>query len=81
MIPRGIETKKPIFIRKVGNSLIISISEIAKDLGLREGDAVSIVRTPKGFEVAPYDDKFDKAVHAVRKFMHKYLNALRKLAE
>lgn len=72
---------KPLIIRKVGNSLSVTISDIAKDLGLGEGDKVFAVRTPRGFELTPYDADFDKAVEVARGFMSKYPNAMKKLAE
>jgi putative addiction module antidote len=72
---------KPLIIRKVGNSLSLTISDIAKDLGLSEGDKVFAVRTPRGFELTPYDPNFDKALETARGFMGKYPNAMKKLAE
>ena len=72
---------KPLIIRKVGNSLSLTISDIAKDMGLGEGDKVYAVRTPRGYEISPYDANFDKAVEAAREFMRKYPNAMKKLAE
>jgi putative addiction module antidote len=72
---------KPLVIRKVGNSLSVTISELARDLGLGEGDKVYAVRTPRGFEITPYDADFDKAVETARDFMRKYPNAMKKLAE
>jgi len=72
---------KPITIRKVGNSLSVTISDIAKDLGLGEGDKVYAVRTPRGFELTPYNADFDKAVETARQFMRNYPNAMKKLAE
>jgi putative addiction module antidote len=72
---------KPLVIRKVGNSLSLTISDLAKDLGLGEGDKVFAVRTPKGFEITPYDANFDKAVETARDFMRKFPNAMKKLAE
>ncbi len=72
---------KPLIIRKVGNSLSLTISDIAKDLGLGEGDKVYAVRTPRGYEISPYDANFDKAVDSAREFMRKYPNAMKKLAE
>jgi putative addiction module antidote len=72
---------KPLTIRRVGNSLSLTISDIAKDLGLGEGDKVYAVRTPRGFELTPYDADFDKAVETARSFMRKYPNAMKKLAE
>jgi antitoxin MazE len=72
---------KPLIIRKVGNSLSLTISDIAKDMGLGEGDKVYAVRTPRGFELSPYDANFDKALETARDFMRKYPNAMKKLAE
>jgi putative addiction module antidote len=72
---------KPLIIRKVGNSLTVTISDIAKDLGLGEGDKVFALRTPRGFELTPYDADFEKAVETARGFMRKYPNAMKKLAE
>jgi antitoxin MazE len=72
---------RPLIIRKVGNSLSLTISELAKDLGLGEGDKVFAVRTPRGFELTPYDANFDKALETARDFMRKYPNAMKKLAE
>ena len=72
---------KPLTIRKVGNSLSLTISDLAKDLGLGEGDKVYAVRTPRGFELTPYDADFDKAVETARGFMRKDPPAMKKLAE
>jgi putative addiction module antidote len=72
---------KPLIIRKVGNSLTVTVSELAKDMGLVEGDRVYAVRTPRGFEITPYDPNFDKAIETAREFMRKYPNAMKKLAE
>jgi putative addiction module antidote len=72
---------KPLIIRKVGNSLTVTVSDIARDMGLGEGDRVFAVRTPRGFEITPYDANFEKAVEAARTFMRKYPNAMKKLAE
>jgi antitoxin MazE len=72
---------KPLIIRKVGNSLTVTVSDIAKELGLGEGDRVFAVRTPRGFEITPYDANFEKAVETARQFMRTYPNAMKKLAE
>ena len=72
---------KQLIIRKVGNSLTLTVSDLAKDLGLGEGDQVFAVRTPRGFEITPYDANFDKAMDVARNFMRKYPNAMKKLAE
>jgi antitoxin MazE len=72
---------KPLILRKVGNSLTLTVSDLAKELGLGEGDQVFAVRTPRGFEITPYDANFDKAMDVARNFMRKYPNAMKKLAE
>jgi antitoxin MazE len=72
---------KPLILRKVGNSLTLTVSDLAKDMGLAEGDKVYAVRTPRGFEITPYDANFDKAMDVARNFMRKYPNAMKKLAE
>jgi len=72
---------KPLTIRKVGNSLSITISDFARELGLGEGDRLFATRTPKGIELTPYDPDFEKAVEGARAFMRKYPNAMKKLAE
>jgi len=72
---------KPITIRKVGNSLSVTISDFAKELGLGEGDKLFVARTPRGIELSPYDQNFEKAVESARTFMRKYPNAMKKLAE
>jgi antitoxin MazE len=72
---------KPVVIRKVGNSLGVTISDFAKDLGLGEGDKLFVTRTPRGIELTPYDADFETAVESARTFMRKYPNAMKKLAE
>ena len=72
---------KPLTIRKVGNSLSLTISDIAKDMGLGEGDRLFAVRTSRGYELTPYDANFETAVETARGFMRKYPNAMKKLAQ
>ena len=72
---------KPVIIRKVGNSLGVTISDFAKDLGLGEGDKLFVSRTPRGIELTPYDADFETAVESARAFMRKYPNAMKKLAQ
>ncbi len=72
---------KPLTIRKVGNSLSLTISDIARDMGLGEGDKLYAVRTPRGYELTPYDANFDTAMETARAFMRKYPNAMKKLAQ
>jgi bifunctional DNA-binding transcriptional regulator/antitoxin component of YhaV-PrlF toxin-antitoxin module len=73
--------KKLLTIRKVGSSLRLTISDIARELGLSEGDKMYVVRTPKGFELMPYDAEFGKAVETARGFLRKYPKAMKILSE
>ena len=72
---------KPLTLRKVGNSRCPTVSDIARDLGLGEGDMVHAVRTPRGFGIAPYDADFEKAVESAHRFMGKYPSAMNTLVE
>ncbi len=71
----------PLIIRKVGNSLTVTISDIAKDLGLGEGDKLFAMRTARDVELTPYDGFFEKALDTARDFMREYPDAMKKLAE
>ena len=72
---------KPLVVRKIGNSLAVTISDFAKELGLGEGDRLFVARTTRGIELTPYDKDFETAVEAARKFMRKHPNAMKTLAE
>ena len=73
--------KMLLTIRKVGSSLRLTISEIARELGLGEGDKVQVLRTPKGFEQMPYVADFGKAVETARGVMQKYPKAMKTLSK
>ena len=45
------------------------------------GDLLYPVRTPEGVGLTPYDPEFARAIEAGRRFMRKYPNAMKKLAE
>lgn len=70
-----------VTIRKVGNSLGITLSELARELGLKEGDKLNVVRTERGFELTPYDPDFAEAMEAARTSMKDNADALRELAK
>jgi len=72
---------RPVKIRKIGNSLGVTITDQIKALGLAEGDELFIVRTPNGFELTPYDPDFAEALDHARDFMKRYPNAMKALAE
>ena len=73
---------KPLKIRKIGTSLgIVLPKELLTELGVGEGDLLYPVRTPDGVALTPYDADFEQALEAGRKFMRRYPNAMKKLAE
>ena len=72
---------RPVKIRKIGNSLGVTITEQIRALGLGEGDELFIVRTPNGIELTPYDPDFAEALDHARDFMKRYPNAMKALAE
>ena len=71
---------RPVKIRKIGNSLGVTITDQIRALGLAEGDELFIVRTPNGIELTPYDPDFAEALDHARDFMKRYPNAMKALA-
>jgi putative addiction module antidote len=71
----------PVKIRKIGNSLGITISEQVREMGLEEGDTLFVVKTPNGIELTPYDPDFEEAMEDAREFMRAYPNAMKALAK
>lgn len=71
----------PVKIRKIGNSLGVTISEQVRELGLKEGDTLFVVKTQHGIELTPYDPDFEEAMEDAREFMRAYPNAMKALAE
>ena len=70
-----------VTIRKIGNSLGVTISDQVRELGLSEGDKLYIVKTKYGFELTPYDPDFAEAVKDAKDFMRSHRNAMKALAE
>ena len=68
-------------IRRIGNSLGVTLSEHVRDMGLKEGDTVFVVKTPNGIELTPFDPDFAEAVEAARDFMRAHPNAMKRLAD
>jgi putative addiction module antidote len=68
-------------VRRVGNSLGVTLTEQCRQMGVAEGDTLYVVKTEKGVELRPADETFARAVEAGRKLMRKYPNAMRELAK
>ncbi len=69
-------------VTAVGNSVgVILPKEIVARLNVEKGDTLTVVETPNGVELTPYDPEFAADMEAARKVMRKYRNALRELAK
>jgi len=68
-------------IRRIGNSLGVTLSEQVRAMGLGEGDTLFVVKTRDGIELTPYDPDFAEALEAGEDFMRRFPNAMKKLAE
>lgn len=69
-------------ITQVGNSLgVILPREIIERLRLAKGDEVTVVETPNGIELTPFDPEFARKLEAAKKVTKRYRNALRELAK
>ena len=68
-------------IRRIGNSLGVTLSEQVRAMGLGEGDTLFVVKTRDGIELTPYDPDFAEALKAGEDFMRRFPNAMKKLAE
>jgi len=66
----------------IGNSTgIILPKEVLARLKLEKGDTICLSETPFGAYLTPYDDQFMRKLESTEKIMHKYRDALRKLAD
>ncbi len=68
-------------VRKVGNSLALSLTDSLKKMNLAAGDEVYITETPRGIEISRYDPDFDQAMEAARAFMKGHPNMMKELAK
>ncbi len=69
-------------ITAIGNSAgIILPKELLARLGVEKGDMLTVVETPGGVELTPYDPEFEAQMEAARDVMGRYRNALRELAK
>jgi putative addiction module antidote len=66
----------------IGNSAgIILPKEMLVRLKIDKGDTICLSETPYGVNLTPYDEQFMRKLQSAEKIMHKYRDALRKLAE
>lgn len=66
----------------IGNSLgVILPKETVAQLKVQKGDTLCISEAPYGVTLTPYDEEFARKLEASQRVMHRYRDALRKLAE
>jgi putative addiction module antidote len=66
----------------VGNSTgVILPKELLEKLRVQRGDELHVLETPKGVELAPFDDEFARQMDVAEKVMREDRDILRKLAE
>jgi putative addiction module antidote len=66
----------------IGNSVgVILPKETVARLNLQKGDTICISEMPFGVNLTPYDEEFARKLEASQRVIHKYRDALRKLAE
>lgn len=71
-----------ITVRKIGNSLgLILPKEVVQMLQAKEGENLTITRSPDGVRITPYDPEFEMKISKARSIMGRYKNALRELAK
>ena len=69
-------------ITKIGNSLgVVLPKEILHTMNVSLGDSLTLTKSPDGYLVTPYNEKFDKQMTAARHIAKDWRNALRQLAK
>ncbi len=69
-------------LTRIGNSTgVILPREILDRLRVGKGDVLSVVETPDGFELTPYDPEFAAQMEVAERVMREDRDVLRKLAE
>jgi putative addiction module antidote len=69
-------------VTQVGNSLgLILPKEALQHLNVAKGDSLTLIETPDGYQVTPYDPEFSEAMAYVEEGMRLYKNTLRELAK
>lgn len=69
-------------ITKIGNSAGILLSkDMLAHLEAGVGQALTVTKTPRGFELLPADTDFDSQMAAAREVMARRKRALRELAK
>ena len=71
-----------ITIKKIGNSAgVILPKDLLNELGVGIGDNLSVVKTPRGIELAAEEPDFEAQMAVAREVMNRRKQALRELAK
>ena len=69
-------------VKKIGNSAgLILPKELLAQLGVEIGDTLSVLKTPRGVEIASADPEFERQMAVARQVMNDHRQALRELAK
>ena len=73
----------PIKVRKFGNSLgVVLPKEVIHRLNTRDGEQLFLVETADGgYQLTPYDPRFEKKMSTAEDIMARYRNTLHTLAK
>jgi putative addiction module antidote len=68
-------------LKKIGGSVATVLPKaMLERLNLEAGDEVSVVETPDGILISPFDADFAEAMELYERISKRYRNALRELA-
>jgi putative addiction module antidote len=82
VIHRAERMTKKTTIRAIGNSAGATIPKaMLERFHLTEGDSVTLVETPDGILITPYDKTFAEAMEIYEEGAKTYRNAMRRLAQ
>ena len=71
-----------IKLQKVGNSIGATFpKEVLEKLGLKEGDALTLVVMEDGIRLTAHDPEFDQVMAAYQQGASQYRNAMKELAD
>jgi putative addiction module antidote len=75
-------TTKTLKLTQIGNSTgVILPQELLSKLRVARGDVLSVIETPDGVELTPYDPEFASQMEAAEQVMHEDRDVLRLLGE
>jgi putative addiction module antidote len=73
---------KPLKLIPIGNSTGVVIpKDLLQELGARQGDSLTVTRTPNGIELRAEDAEFEEQMRIAREVMRDRRSALRELAK